>query len=80
MLMLTVGMHLPLREPRLAASLTSGGLLAAIVCVLAVPAGLLAASIAGTGHAAVYVVAARLGVRRGAAPGPGGDRASPAPR
>ena len=56
MLMLTVGMHLPLREPRLAASLRSGGLLAGIVCVLAVPAGLLAASIAGTGHAAVYVV------------------------
>jgi Kef-type K+ transport system membrane component KefB len=56
MLMLTVGMHLPLRDRRLAASLRSGGLLAAIVCVLAVPGGLLAASIAGTGHAAVYGV------------------------
>jgi Kef-type K+ transport system membrane component KefB len=56
MLMLTVGMHLPLRERRLTAALRSGGLLAAIVCVLAVPAGLLAASIAGTGHAAIYVV------------------------
>jgi Kef-type K+ transport system membrane component KefB len=41
MLMLTVGMHLPLRDKRLAASLRSGGLLAGIVCILAVPAGLL---------------------------------------
>jgi Kef-type K+ transport system membrane component KefB len=56
MLMLTVGMHLPLRDRRLAASARSGGMLAAIVCVLAVPAGLLAASLAGTGHAAVYAV------------------------
>ncbi len=56
MLMLTVGMHLPLREKRLTAALRSGGLLAAIVCVLAVPAGLLAASIAGAGHTAIYVV------------------------
>jgi Kef-type K+ transport system membrane component KefB len=56
MLMLTVGMHLPLRDRRLAASAREGGLLAAIVCVLALPAGLLAASIAGTGHAAVYAV------------------------
>jgi Kef-type K+ transport system membrane component KefB len=56
MLMLTVGMHLPLRDPRLAASLRGGGLLAAIVCVLALPGALLAASIAGTGHVAVYAV------------------------
>ena len=56
MLMLTVGMHLPLRDQRLAASARKGALLAAAVCVLAVPAGLLAASIAGTGHAAVYAV------------------------
>jgi Kef-type K+ transport system membrane component KefB len=56
MLMLTVGMHLPLRDRRLPASLRGGGVLAAIVCVLALPGGLLAASIAGTGHAAVYVV------------------------
>lgn len=56
MLMLTVGMHLPLRDKRLAASLRGGGVLAGIVCVLAIPGGLLAASIAGTGHAAVYVV------------------------
>jgi Kef-type K+ transport system membrane component KefB len=56
MLMLTVGMHLPLRDRRLAASARAGGLLASIVCVLAVPAGLLAASVAGSGHAAIYAV------------------------
>jgi Kef-type K+ transport system membrane component KefB len=56
MLMLTVGMHLPLRDRRLAVSARSGAVLAAIVCVLAIPAGLLAASLAGTGHAAVYAV------------------------
>jgi Kef-type K+ transport system membrane component KefB len=56
MLMLTVGMHLPLRDPRLASSLRDGALLAAIVGVLAVPAGFAAAAIAGTSHAAVYAV------------------------
>ena len=56
MLMLSVGMHLPLRDRRLASCARDGGLLAVIVCVLALPAGLLAASIAGTGHAAVYAV------------------------
>jgi Kef-type K+ transport system membrane component KefB len=56
MLMLTVGMHLPLRDRRLAASARTGALLAGIVCVLAVPAGVLAAEVAGTAHAAVYAV------------------------
>jgi len=56
MLMLTAGMHLPLREPRVAGSLRSGAVLAAIVAVLAVPAGLLAAALAGTTHAPVYAV------------------------
>jgi Kef-type K+ transport system membrane component KefB len=56
MLMLTVGMHLPLRDRRMAASLRGGMLLAAIVGLLAVPAGLAAAAIAGTAHAAVYAV------------------------
>jgi Kef-type K+ transport system membrane component KefB len=56
MLMLTAGMHLPLRDRRLGAALREGALLAVIVGVLAVPGGLLAASIAGTGHAAVYAV------------------------
>jgi Kef-type K+ transport system membrane component KefB len=56
MLMLTVGMHLPLRDRRLAAALRGGALLAGIVCVLAVPAALLTATVAGTGHVAVYAV------------------------
>ena len=56
MLMLTVGMHLPLRDRRLDASLRGGLLLALLVGLLAVPAGLLAAAIAGGGHAAVYAV------------------------
>jgi Kef-type K+ transport system membrane component KefB len=56
MLMLTVGMHLPLRDSRLAGALRGGAVLAAIVGVLAVPAGFAAAAIAGTGHAAVYAV------------------------
>jgi Kef-type K+ transport system membrane component KefB len=54
MLMLTVGMHLPLRDRRVAGSLRGGALAAAIVAVLAVPGGLLAAALAGGGHAAVY--------------------------
>ncbi len=56
MLMLTVGMHLPLRDRRIAGSMRDGALLAAIVCLLALPAGILAAGIAGTGHAAIYAV------------------------
>jgi Kef-type K+ transport system membrane component KefB len=56
MLMLTVGMHLPLRERRLLPALRTGGLLAALVAVLAVPAGLLAATLAGGSHAAVYAL------------------------
>jgi Kef-type K+ transport system membrane component KefB len=56
MLMLTVGMHLPLRERRLFSSLRRGALLAAIVGVLAVPAGIAAAALAGTAHAAIYAV------------------------
>lgn len=56
MLMLTVGMHLPLRDRRLASSLRDGALLAGIVCLLSIPGGLLAAAVAGTGHAAVYAV------------------------
>jgi Kef-type K+ transport system membrane component KefB len=56
MLMLTIGMHLPLRSPHLLASLRSGALLAVIVGVLAVPAGFAAAAVAGTSHAAIYAV------------------------
>jgi Kef-type K+ transport system membrane component KefB len=55
-LMLTVGMHLPLRDRRLAMALRGGAVLAALVALLAVPAGLLASEIAGGGHAAIYAV------------------------
>ncbi|HEX4466397.1 MAG TPA: cation:proton antiporter [Solirubrobacteraceae bacterium] len=56
MLMLTAGMHLPLRDARLAAAARVGFARAAAVCLLALPAGLLAAAVAGGGHAAVYAV------------------------
>jgi Kef-type K+ transport system membrane component KefB len=56
MLMFTVGMHLPLRDPRLLRALRGGALLALVTAALAVPAGLAAAAIAGTSHAAVYAV------------------------
>jgi len=56
MLMLTAGMHLPLRDRRLLSSARRGALLAAIVCVLSIPAALAAASIGGSGHAAIYAV------------------------
>jgi Kef-type K+ transport system membrane component KefB len=56
MLMLSAGMHLPLRDPRLFASLREGALVATVVGVLAVPAGLAAAALAGTSHAAIYAV------------------------
>ncbi len=56
MLMLTAGMHLPLRDPRIAGALRGGALQAGAVAVLAVPAGLLAATLAGGGHAAIYAV------------------------
>ena len=56
MLMLTAGMHLPLSDRRLFASLRSGALLAACVGALSIPAGLAAAALAGTTHAAIYAV------------------------
>jgi Kef-type K+ transport system membrane component KefB len=56
MLMLTVGMHLPLRDRRLWESLRSGTARAVIVGVLAVPAGFAAAAVTGTSHAAIYAV------------------------
>ena len=57
MLMLTVGVHLPLRDERLTEHLRSGALLAIVVGVLAVPAGFAAAAAAGTSYAAIYAVA-----------------------
>jgi Kef-type K+ transport system membrane component KefB len=56
MLMLTAGMHVPLRDRRLRASVRPGAALAGAVGVLAVPAGFAAAAIAGTSHAAIYAV------------------------
>jgi Kef-type K+ transport system membrane component KefB len=56
MLMLTAGMHVPLRDRRLRASLGEGAVLAGLVAALAVPAGFAAAAVAGTSHAAIYAV------------------------
>ena len=56
MLMFTVGAHVPLRDRRLPASLRSGGVAAAVVLLLAPLGGLAAASVAGTGDAALYAV------------------------
>jgi Kef-type K+ transport system membrane component KefB len=56
MLMLTAGMEVPLRDPRLGRSLRAGALLALIVAVLAPLGGLISAAAAGTSHAAIYAV------------------------
>jgi Kef-type K+ transport system membrane component KefB len=56
MLMFTVGAHIPLRDPRLPASLRSGAVAASAVLLLAPLGGLVAAWAAGTGDAAVYAV------------------------
>jgi Kef-type K+ transport system membrane component KefB len=56
MLMLTAGMHLPLRDRRLGGSVRTGAVLALSVAALAVPAGLLASHVAGGSHAALYAV------------------------
>jgi Kef-type K+ transport system membrane component KefB len=55
-LMFAVGMHVPLHDRRLRQALRHGGLAAAVCALLAVPAGLAAASVAGGGHAAIYAV------------------------
>ena len=55
-LMFAVGMQVPLHDKRLRRSLGSGAV-GAIACgVLAVPAGLAAAAVAGGGHAGAYAV------------------------
>ena len=56
MLMFTVGAHIPLRDPRLPASLRGGAVAAVIVFVLAPLGGVAAAWFAGTGDAALYAV------------------------
>jgi Kef-type K+ transport system membrane component KefB len=56
MLMFTVGAHIPLQDRRLRASLRNGAVAAGAVLLLAPVGGLVAASAAGTGDAAVYAV------------------------
>jgi Kef-type K+ transport system membrane component KefB len=56
MLMLTVGMHLPLRDGRLRHGLARGALAAAVAGLAAPLGGLVVAELTGTGHVAVYAV------------------------
>ena len=56
MLMLTVGMHIPLRDRRLRRALGRGALAAGVAAIAAALAGLVASEITGTGHAAIYAV------------------------
>lgn len=56
MLMLTVGMHVPLRDRRLRRALGTGALAAGVAAVAAPLGGLLVAELTGTGHIAVYAV------------------------
>jgi Kef-type K+ transport system membrane component KefB len=56
MLMLTVGMHVPLRERHLRRALGPGALAAGAVAIAAPLGGLVVAELTGTGHIAVYAV------------------------
>ena len=56
MLMLTVGMHVPLRDRRLRQALGPGALAAGVVAIAAPLGGLVVAELTGTGHIAVYAV------------------------
>jgi Kef-type K+ transport system membrane component KefB len=56
MLMLTVGMHVPLRDHRLRRALGAGALAAGVVAMSAPLGGVVVAELAGTGHIAVYAV------------------------
>ncbi len=56
MLMFSAGMRVPLSDGGLRASLGRGAAAAAIVAVLAVPAGILLSLLPGVGHPAVYVI------------------------
>ena len=56
MLMFNAGMHVPLHDERVRASLGRGALGAGAVAVLAVGGGLLVSRIGATGHPAVYAV------------------------
>jgi len=54
MLMMTVGMHVPLRDRRLRQALGRGALAAGVAAIAASLAGVVVAELTGTGHAAVY--------------------------
>jgi Kef-type K+ transport system membrane component KefB len=56
MLMLSAGMNVPLRDPRIVPSLARGAQAAAVVAALGLGAGFLVASIGGAGHPFVYTV------------------------
>jgi Kef-type K+ transport system membrane component KefB len=56
MLMLTVGMHVPLRDGRLRRGLARGARAAAVAGLIAPLGGLVVAELAGTGDVAVYAV------------------------
>jgi Kef-type K+ transport system membrane component KefB len=56
MLMMTVGMHVPLRDRRLRGALGRGALAAGVAALAASVGGVVVAELAGTGHAAVYGV------------------------
>lgn len=56
LVMFVAGSHVPIRSPALRAGLRSGLLRAAVVGVLAVPAGLAIAAAAGTRHGLLYAV------------------------
>jgi Kef-type K+ transport system membrane component KefB len=56
MLMLTVGMHVPLRDGRLRLGLGRGALAAAVAAIAAPVGGLIVAELTGTGHIAIYAV------------------------
>jgi Kef-type K+ transport system membrane component KefB len=56
MLMLTVGMHVPLRDRRLRHALGPGALAAGVAALAAPLGGLVVAELTGTGHIAMYAV------------------------
>src|SRR4029079_16733520 len=56
MLMLTVGMHVPLRDRRLRHALGPGASAAGVAVMAAPLGGLVVAELTGTGHIAVYAV------------------------
>ncbi|MCB0905687.1 MAG: cation:proton antiporter [Nocardioidaceae bacterium] len=56
LVMMVAGSHVPVRDPALLAGLRAGALRAVAIGVLAVPSGMLLASVFGTGHPGLYAV------------------------